>query len=227
MPDPNVSTPSDQTPTTQNVTASETKDTTTPQTDTKPAENAAGTGSDTDGTAAKGPEYNWKKLQSEKEEYRKKAEAYEQAEQKRKDDELKKKGDYEKLLSERETKVTELQAEVSNLKKQGTLNKKLTDAGVQPKYSDFIISKLTDLEVDGDGNLVGVDDRLNECKTQYPEFFGTAQKPSTVGTPTTSAPSNLKKWKASDIKTMSSADYMKNEADILRSQKDSTFDYEN
>lgn len=99
------------------------------------------------------------------------------------DDELK--SQIEDLKAANEQLKTEKSEELTQMQHQHKVALTVKDLGVQDE--EYISSKLNDLELK-DGELVGLDDRVNELKEKHPLLFESedASKPS--------EPSQPKKW---------------------------------
>lgn len=73
-------------------------------------------------------------------------------------------------IKEHETTVTQLQTDLAAERKNFAIKERLTKEGVTDV--DYIKYKLGDVEMDKDGNLVGLDNKLKDLKASNPTFFG-------------------------------------------------------
>lgn len=99
------------------------------------------------------------------------------------DDELK--SQIEDLKAANEQLKTEKSEELTQMQHQHKVALTVKDLGV--KDEEYISSKLNDLELK-DGELVGLDDRVNELKEKHPLLFESEEAPEP------SEPSQPKKW---------------------------------
>lgn len=72
-------------------------------------------------------------------------------------------------ISEYQSKVETLETERAAERKTYALKEALTKEGV--KDVDYMMFKLGDVEVDKDGNMKGLDNRIKELKESNPDFF--------------------------------------------------------
>lgn len=72
-------------------------------------------------------------------------------------------------IKEHETTVTQLQKDLADERKNFAIKERLTKEGVTDV--DYIKYKLGDVEMDKDGNLVDLDNKLKELKEANPTFF--------------------------------------------------------
>ncbi|MFL2100085.1 phage scaffolding protein [Desemzia sp. FAM 23989] len=77
-------------------------------------------------------------------------------------------------ISEYQSKVETLETERAAEQKTYALKEALTKEGVSDV--DYMLFKLGDVEVDKDGNLKGLDNRIKELKESNPTFFGADSK---------------------------------------------------
>lgn len=78
--------------------------------------------------------------------------------------------DLQKKITDYESQVEQLQTEREAERKEYAIKERLTKEGVTDV--DYIKYKLGDVEMDKDGNLVDLDNKLKELKEANPTFFG-------------------------------------------------------
>lgn len=84
--------------------------------------------------------------------------------------------DLQKQITDYEGKVTELEKERAQERKTYALKERLAKEGVQD--IDYMLYKLGDVEVDKDGNIVDLDNKVKALKEANPTFFQ-ASEPQT------------------------------------------------
>ncbi len=88
--------------------------------------------------------------------------------------------DSEKLqgqITAYETQVNELQEQLKKTQLEAAIKVALLGAKVTDiDYMTFRLNEKGDLELDDDGNIKGIDDKIAGLKTQYPTFFESAKK---------------------------------------------------
>lgn len=74
----------------------------------------------------------------------------------------------------RESARQEARAESDNRVKRGAVRAELRAAGISPESAGRLVGlvKLEDLDVDDDGNVDGIDDAIDELRSDFPQLFG-------------------------------------------------------
>lgn len=80
-------------------------------------------------------------------------------------------------INDYQTKVESLETERATERKSYSLKEALTKEGATD--IDYMLHKLGDVEVDKDGNIVGLDNKVKELKESNPNFFAVDTKPIT------------------------------------------------
>lgn len=77
--------------------------------------------------------------------------------------------DLQKKIQDYETKVQDLEKEAAETKKSFALKEALTQAGA--KDVDYMLFKLGEVEIDKDGNIKDLDNKVKALKEANPSFF--------------------------------------------------------
>jgi len=112
----------------------------------------------------------------------------------------------QKSIDDYKAKAEQAQAELAQTKKDTAIESALRDAGVTDV--DYMRFKLGEVEVDKEGNIVDLDNKVKDLKEANPTFFGTNDKP-TDGTPAgyQVVDNGLDKGKPSDPEATATADF--------------------
>ena len=92
-------------------------------------------------------------------------------------------GDLQQKVANYEQQIATLQAEKKQAQIDGEVNVALLSAGVKPEDIDYVTFKLKakgDLELDEQGKIKGMDDKIAALKTQLPAQFAAEGKKTVV-----------------------------------------------
>jgi len=112
----------------------------------------------------------------------------------------------QKSIDDYKAKAEQAQAELAQTKKDTAIESALREAGVTDV--DYMRFKLGEVEVDKDGNIVDLDNKVKSLKESNPTFFGTDDKPAD-GTPAgyQTLDNGLENGKPSDPEATATADF--------------------
>ena len=114
--------------------------------------------------------------------------------------------DLQTKIDDYKTQMDQLKADRAEEQKQYAIKEALTKEGVTD--IDYMLYKLGDIEVDKEGNIVNLDNKVKSLKESNPTFFGTNDKP-TDGTQAgyQTLDNGLENGKPSDPEATATADF--------------------
>lgn len=111
----------------------------------------------------------------------------------------------QKSIDDYKTKAEKAQAELAQTKKDTAIESALREAGVTDV--DYMRFKLGEVEVDKDGNIVDLDNKVKSLKESNPTFFGTDDKPANEPAGYQVVDNGLDEGKPSDPEATATADF--------------------
>lgn len=111
----------------------------------------------------------------------------------------------QKSIDDYKAKAEQAQAELAQTKKDTAIESALRDAGVTD--IDYMLYKLGDIEVDKEGNIVDLDNKVKSLKESNPTFFGTDDKPANEPAGYQVVDNGLDEGKPSDPEATATADF--------------------
>lgn len=113
--------------------------------------------------------------------------------------------DLQTKIDEYKTQMDQLKADRAEEQKQYAVKEALTKEGV--KDIDYMLYKLGEVEVDKDGNIVDLDNKVKSLKESNPTFFGTDDKPVNEPAGYQVVDNGLDEGKPSDPEATATADF--------------------
>lgn len=111
----------------------------------------------------------------------------------------------QKSIDDYKVKAEQAQAELAQTKKDTAIESALREAGVTDV--DYMRFKLGEVEVDKDGNIVDLDNKVKSLKESNPTFFGTDDKPANEQAGYQVVDNGLDEGKPSDPEATATADF--------------------
>ncbi|WP_069286103.1 phage scaffolding protein [Aerococcus urinaeequi] len=111
----------------------------------------------------------------------------------------------QKSIDDYKVKAEQAQVELAQTKKDTAIESALRDAGVTDV--DYMRFKLGDIEVDKEGNIVDLDNKVKSLKESNPTFFGTNDKSANEPAGYQVVDNGLDKGKPSDPEATATADF--------------------
>lgn len=113
--------------------------------------------------------------------------------------------DLQTKIDEYKTQMDQLKADRAEEQKQYAIKEALTKEGVTD--IDYMLYKLGDIEVDKEGNIVDLDNKVKALKESNPTFFGTDDKPANEPAGYQVVDNGLDEGKPSDPEATATADF--------------------
>lgn len=113
--------------------------------------------------------------------------------------------DLQTKIDDYKTQMDQLKADRAEEQKQYAIKEALNKEGV--KDIDYMLYKLGDIEVDKDGNIVDLDNKVKSLKESNPTFFGTDDKPANEPAGYQVVDNGLDEGKPSDPEATATADF--------------------
>lgn len=113
--------------------------------------------------------------------------------------------DLQTKIDDYKTQMDQLKADRAEEQKQYAIKEALNEEGV--KDIDYMLYKLGEVEVDKDGNIVDLDNKVKSLKESNPTFFGTDDKPANEPAGYQVVDNGLDEGKPSDPEATATADF--------------------
>lgn len=113
--------------------------------------------------------------------------------------------DLQTKIDDYKTQMDQLKADRAEEQKQYAIKETLTKEGVTD--IDYMLYKLGEIEVDKEGNIVDLDNKVKALKESNPTFFGTNDKPANEPAGYKVVDNGLDEGKPSDPEATATADF--------------------